>query len=897
MHVSRLPWMTAFACLCATTTINAQVSLPFDAPQVVATSQQQIVATLDLDGDGYEDAMGWWLDGPNATNPDNGKMHGWLNDGTGRLALAWDMPFTGSSANGPIPREVIDVLDLDSDGDDDWVMGVGDRVRVYLSNGGQLPSMAIDHPVGVTLRGIVLADFDGDGKRELAFSSMDGIVMVYEILLGSGTLQWVSSLHTGLPVIVGPLVAGEFTGDTTADLLVSGARLFPCIGGLLQPMSADFGYASDPATFMFAHDVGDVDGDNDVDVVTFSVNGAGERRARILRRVSPTTLVAEPVHAGGPARILADVDDDGDLDGVCCGGGSGPPVLGENDKVSVFRVAYNDGTGQFAPSVEWAGLGSVAIADAVDLDKDGDLDLVAGRTVQYAQGPLVAPPLADPGHSYDRPPWAGDVDGDGDVDLDLTLGGYLANLGDGTFEARSLTLPAPPQGMTRFGEGYVTDWDGDGDPDLLAPLELPASWGQEAMELLVNTAPGRFESLGVVDSTFVPWAYGWRQRASSADLDGDLDLDLIVRTEPITVVRSYVYLNQGTAGYQSAGWVETAHIRALADVDGDGLLDALGAVPKAPPHANPLSWAAGHGDGTFGPWMAIAGTWVRPDKDRFAAADLDGDGDTDLGVFGPLSGELQPALVLRNQGNAVFTQEIVGYAKFEVATPPPFGVVAADIHGNGTLDLLIAPVASTPNAVDVRLLAAGGMGYLPTKTQVLLYPHPDWPSQWRVDFAVEDLDGDGDPEIIGNRMAQDTRFNGPSSGSRLQVGDGQAGQGGVTPLLGAQGPFREGHTVRLCLNGLRPGASGVLTLVGTTAPPAAISGPTGLRGLGSFAQKIPFVASGASGDPLGSGTWEHSFVVTPNLAGTTWHFEAVVTDPDALGGHSESNLLVLTYGT
>lgn len=893
MNPTRSSLILAMLGHCCMSLAQAQITLPYDAPQVVADERQQIVATLDLDGDGWQDAMGWWLDGPGAQNPDNGNLHGWINDGTGKLVLAWDVPYVGSS-DSTIPRETIAVHGFDSDVGDDWALVAGDRIRIFLSNGGLPPTLAIDFDAGSPMRAIAVANFDaGDISRELAVVHVDGTLAVYEVLLGAGTLQLVSTRAAGIP-IVGPLVAAEFTGDSAADLIVSGARLFPSIGGVLQPFSADFGLASDPQTYMFAHDVGDLDGDGDVDVVTFSMNAAGDSRTRVLRRTGPAALAAEPVHAGGPARKLADVDGDGDLDGVCCGGGGGPTGF-YNDDASTFRVAKNDGTGQFAPAIEWPGLGSKAIAGVVDLDHDGDLDLVAGRNVHYAQGPVSAQPLPDPGAiHFLSDPWVGDVDGDGDPDMGLTLTGYSANLGDGSLVSRALSLPPPPAGATRIGDGYPGDWDGDGDIDLIAGL----SWGlgYAGMELLLNVAPGSFESAGVVDSTVLHGVYGYARYTLDGDMDSDGDLDLAVQagSDP----NAHLFQNDGQAGFQYLGNVPGAFLLAMADLDGDGRLDLVGKKETGPT----LQWARNSGAGTIDPWISIPGTQLTSgdefeEMDQIVAADLDGDGDVDLATYFDANPPYGPdrARVLWNQGNALFSpQDLLQFsAKFSFAKRGP---LAIDIHSDGRLDLLYGPLDKTANAVAVLLRNAENTDYLPARVQVLLQPFASLPS-YRMDFAQGDLDGDGDPELVGRRGIFDMRFDGPKAGSRIQVGDGSDGQGGIAPLLGATGPFRVGHTAQVRLRGLRPGAVGVLSMVGTTSPMSApFSGPMGRLAQAAFTQRIQFVASGAIGDAPGSGNWTHSFVVTPDLAGTTWHYEAVVVDPDALGGMAQSNLLVLTYG-
>ena len=165
------------------------------------------------------------------------------------------------------------------------------------------------------------------------------------------------------------------------------------------------------------------------------------------------------------------------------------------------------------------------------------------------------------------------------------------------------------------------DRDGDGDLDLVASNDRP-----DEKLVYINDGSGRFR----VSSTF--GASTWTTRyVTVADLNGDHRPDLIVanrRGGTGTDKPSYVCMNDGQGAFPSctAMATESATIIVAADLDGDGATDLF--VPHRDGGRNRILWNDGRGGFTVGPML------IGPDSSRIraAAADIDGDGVTGLVV-------------------------------------------------------------------------------------------------------------------------------------------------------------------------------------------------------------------------------------------------------------------------
>ncbi|RPD47021.1 T9SS C-terminal target domain-containing protein [Hymenobacter sediminis] len=346
-------------------------------------------------------------------------------------------------------------------------------------------SSGLSHKLSVnTLR---LGDMDGNGDLDIVTNSGYNQLSV---VLNQGNGTFATPLYTSNPVVSAnpALQLGDFDGDGDLDVAtyynfgMVAIRLNDGRGNLSgthNVASPDFGggaYREVPL------EVGDIDADGDLDLVTGSPN-----------RGSITALLNDGhgIFSPGPQQLLAvyftifrlgDVDNDGDLDLV---------AIREHDADPgrrVLSILLNDGDGGFTAAASLP-LPTVPTGlKLADMDQDGTLDAVItdyedlpgadhwGLTVlrnngaaRFTVGARRALPASGAVADVLE---LGDVDADGDVDA-LTSGQDYRNpeqfvrlfLNDGRGRLNPVTaLPtnSPPIAMA------LGDLDGDGDLDLTA---------------------------------------------------------------------------------------------------------------------------------------------------------------------------------------------------------------------------------------------------------------------------------------------------------------------------------------------------------------------------------------------------------------------------------------------
>lgn len=332
---------------------------------------------------------------------------------------------------------------------------------------------------------------------------------------------------------------------------------------------------ADGAQAVFAADLDD-DGDLDVlsasnedDKIAWYENTNGQGLFGPETIITTEADFAESVYA-------TDLDGDNDIDVLSCSSNDHKIAWYEN----------TDGQGTFGPQqvistgVFWAGS-----VHATDIDGDGDSDVLAtdaynDEVIWYentdGQGSFGPGQLITSAADRAQDVFAVDVDGDSDPDVlsassgDDKIAWYANTDGLGSF--------GPQQVITTDAEAarsvYAADVDGDGDFDVLS-----ASASDRTIAWFENTnGAGAFGAKQVIDDQA---SASFGNTLFAADVDGDGDIDILASFAIFdSDVRWYENVD-GAGSFGPAQLISTAveEARAVyaADLDGDGDLDVLSA--------------------------------------------------------------------------------------------------------------------------------------------------------------------------------------------------------------------------------------------------------------------------------------------------------------------------------
>jgi hypothetical protein len=477
-------------------------------------------------------------------------------------------------------------------------------------------------PTGNNPGQVVIADFDGDGKPDLAVNTGDHNVYIYRNISTNGTLT-AGSFATPVVLPLGTggenkMVASDIDGDGKPDLVLldyNGSQVMVlqnlCTPGSITTNS--FGSRVNFAVGSYPRGVAvrDLDGDGKPDIV---VANWGSNTISVLRNIGTvgsitTNSFAPAVQFASGADCedvaIADLDGDGKPDVVTVN-----ETNSNNSAVSVFRNISRLGNIAFAPRVDFQGpIYSYQLAIG-DMDGDGKLDVVfvsfaTGQSLSVYRsrstpGSITFAPRIDFGlGGWGNGVALGDLDGSGkpDVAVPTQISSQLSlfrNISTpGSFTNSSLAAALDfASGSNPIGVA-IGDLDGDGRPDIVFANDYSAT-----ISIYQNVVPfggppviasqptnqavvvGQTANLSVTASGTQPLNYQWS--VNGANIVGATNSMLTLAAVQISQAGNYTVLVANSYGSTNSA-VATLTVNTL--------------VCDTPP-SGLVGWWKGDGDGS-----------------------------------------------------------------------------------------------------------------------------------------------------------------------------------------------------------------------------------------------------------------------------------------------------------
>jgi hypothetical protein len=617
-----------------------------------------------------------------------------------------------------------------------------------------------DFPATLNPTSAIVADFNGDGRPDMAVTDSQNNWV--SILLGSANGSFVARGTYATGPSPSALVAADFNGDKKVDLAVVDWQLGTIsilLGngdGTFQSHT-DYPVGQNPAGIVAA----DFNGDGKIDLATLSTNDSAV--TIMLGNGDGSFAVQALIPVSGPSSLTgADVNGDGKIDLIMCN------PYSNNGTITVL---LNQGDGTFK-QVQSQGISYAASLATGDFNGDGKLDvllqvpyglyLLLGNGDGSFQNPVA---VTNAPSVYSSTLLVGDFNHDKKVDIAMDGIWVMLGKGDGTFQD-------PIQSPASVTPMAIVDINGDGESDIAAIRS------EGAVALLLGNGNGTFMNVRTVALASTSYYPALGLAAADFNGDGKMDLAATESNYPNGQVSVELGRGNGTFGQPIVSALTTTAtsptVVLAADFNGDGKADlvvvddngagfqvllGLGNGTFGTPIDTPLTYsifsiATGHfnkdgkadlavtvgnsnsaslniylgnGDGTFRPGQQYI---VYPNSE-ITAADVDGDGNTDLVVAATNFGSPYNLLIFLGNGDGTFRSPLFAPTDYYLSQP-----AVADFNRDGNVDIVVG----TQNGL--AFLAGNGDGTF--RQQV--YSNPG--IQFVGPMVVSDFSGLGRLDVV-----------------------------------------------------------------------------------------------------------------------------------------------------
>lgn len=333
----------------------------------------------------------------------------------------------------------------------------------------------------------------------------------------------------------------------------------------------------------------------------------------------------------------------------------------------------------------------------------------------------------------------------------LVTGIAICSLGTDLGAQVAFSLSSSP-GVGSNPRGVIAaDVNGDGKMDLISANQNSIS--ANTLSVLTNDGSGGFATAATLAAGSQPYS------VAAADLTGDGNLDLVCANYGANSVT--VFANDGSGGFSPLITVPVGtrpKCVIAVDVNSDGRPDIITANSSS----STLTVLLNEGAGSY--FTAVDSSPVTGTGPAcVTAADLNGDGQVDL-ISANVTDSTRAFTILTNTGAGKFAPAPVPNNFFHSAW-----VTAADVNGNGRMDLICLGASTSGNAVSIYTNNGNGGVTLAGTAPTGATPYA---------VVAADLNGDGKVDLATANQGNNT--------STILTNNGNGGfSAALSPVVGS----------------------------------------------------------------------------------------------------------------